>query len=279
MTDTAAGARALTADHYYAELTVRNRGLIPEAAQLALAKARVLIAGCGSTGGAAVDPLVRLGVRDFVLAEPGAYELNNLNRQHAHLDDLGRNKAEKAAGLVRAVNPHARAEVYPTGVRADNVRQLLDGVDVVIDGVDVTTRAGWRAKFLLHQEAARRGLPVVSGYDMSGTQFVRYYDYRVDRRPLAGRVTEEQLGAERVWDLLLRIIPRELVPEDLVQDIRAHGADAEYSVPQLVYTSHLFGVLAARYTVAVLAGLPVAAEVTVDVHGLVAAALPLKEER
>ncbi|GAA2117217.1 hypothetical protein GCM10009759_63430 [Kitasatospora saccharophila] len=278
MTETAAGARALTADDYYAELTVRNRGLIPESAQLALGKARVLIAGCGSTGGAAVEPLVRLGVQDFVLAEPGEYELNNLNRQHARLDDLGRNKADRAAGTIREVNPHARARVYGTGVQDDNVRELLDGVDVVIDGVDVTTLAGWRAKFLLHREAARRGVPVVSGYDMSGTQFVRYYDYRVDPAPLAGRVTEEHLGAERVWDLLLRIIPRELVPEDLVQDIRANGADTEYSIPQLVYTSHLFGVLAARYTVAVLAGWPVAAEVTVDVHGLVATGTAPKEE-
>ncbi|MFJ1702308.1 ThiF family adenylyltransferase [Kitasatospora sp. NPDC088346] len=270
MTDTPTSAEALTADDFYAELTTRNRGLIPESAQLALGKARVLVAGCGSTGGAAVEPLVRLGVRDFVLAEPGEYELNNLNRQHARLSDLGRNKAEVSAELARSVNPHARVEVHTDGVQEENVTALLDGVDVVVDGVDVTTIGGWRAKFQLHAEAARRGVPVVSGYDMSGTQFIRYYDYRQDPTPLAGRVTAGQLETEEVWDLLLRIIPRELVPLDLVEDIRAHRSDPDYSVPQLVYTSHLFGVLAARYTVAVLAGVPVRAELTVDVHALVA---------
>ncbi len=260
-----------TPDGFYAELTERNRGLIPQEAQVALGKARVLIAGCGSTGGAAVEPLVRLGVRDLVLAEPGDYELNNLNRQHARLSDLGRNKAEVAAEFVRAVNPHARAVVHPTGVQEDNVGELLEGVDIVIDGVDVTTIAGWRAKFLLHVEAARRGTPVVSGYDMSGTQFVRYYDYRQDPTPLAGLVTAEQLAVEEVWDLLLRIIPRDRVPLDLIADIRARRAEPDYSIPQLVYTSHLFGLLAARWTVAVLAGLPVRTELTLDIHALVAA--------
>ena len=259
-------------EDFYAEFTERNRGLISEAAQTALSKARVLVAGCGSTGGAAVDPLVRLGVRDFVLAEPGEYELNNLNRQHARLSDIGRNKAEVAAEFVTGVNPYAKAEVHRTGVQPDTIDALLDGVDVVIDGVDVTTIKGWQAKYLLHAEAARRQVPVVSGYDMSGTQFIRYYDYRKPLAPLAGKVTEEQLATEQVWDLLLRIIPRERVPMDLIEDIRAHRAEGEeYSVPQLVYTSHLFGVLASRYTVAVLAGLPVQEELTVDVHQLVGA--------
>jgi tRNA A37 threonylcarbamoyladenosine dehydratase len=58
------------ADTFYQSFTERNRGLISEQAQQALRQATVLIAGCGSTGGAAVQPLARLGIERFLLAEP-----------------------------------------------------------------------------------------------------------------------------------------------------------------------------------------------------------------
>lgn len=265
-------------DAFYAALTERNRGLIPAEVQRALASARVLVAGCGSTGGAAVEPLVRLGVQAFVLAEPGEYELNNLNRQHAVVADLGRNKAAVAADRVRAVNPYAVAEVAAEGVVPGNAAALLEGVAVVIDGVDVTTRAGWRAKHLLHAEAAARGVPVVSGYDMSGTQYVRCYRYTPGAEPLDGEVTAEQVEQEAIWDLLLRIVPREHVPADLIADIRAHRAEPEYSVPQLVYTSLLFGVLAARLTVEALSGSELPRSLVLDVHALAAASPATKDQ-
>jgi hypothetical protein len=257
------------ADAFYREFTERNRGLIPEAVQARLRTARVLVAGCGSTGGAAIEPLARLGVGGFVLTEPGTYELNNLNRQSATLADLDRNKADVGADRVRAINPYAQVVVDTAGVQADNAALLLDGVDAVVDGVDVTTAKGWQAKYTLHAEAARLRVPVVSGYDMSGTQHVRYYDYRVETEPLAGEVTEQDLATETLWNLLLRIIPREIVPADLIADITAHRGEAEYSVPQLVYASHLFGVIASRYVVEVLAGNPVRDTLTLDVHSLV----------
>jgi hypothetical protein len=259
----------MNVDEYYQALTERNRGLIPDETQRALRAATVLVAGCGSTGGAVIEPLARLGVGRFVLAEPGEYELNNLNRQSATYADIGRNKADVAAERVRAINPHAVTVVETDGVQLDTVSVLLDGVDVVVDGVDVTTAKGWSAKYALHAEAARRGCPVVSGYDMSGTQYVRYYDYRTGSVPLAGQVTEADVASETLWDLLLRVVPREIVPADLVADIRAHREEPEYSVPQLVYTSDLFGVLASRYVVEILTGNRVREEVTVDIHQLV----------
>lgn len=257
------------ADAYYTDLTERNRGLIPDAAQQRLRTGKVLVAGCGSTGGAAIEPLARLGVGAFVLTEPGTYELNNLNRQSANHTDIGRNKAEVGAERIKAIHPFAEVTVDTGGVQADNAALLLDGVDVVVDGVDVTTMKGWQAKYTLHVEAARLGIPVVSGYDMSGTQHLRYYDYRAGLEPLAGQVTEKDLADESLWNLLLRVIPREIVPADLIADITAHRGESEYSVPQLVYASHMFGVLASRYVVEILAGNPVRSELTVDVHSLV----------
>lgn len=257
---------------FYRAFTERNSGLISSSAQQALRESTILIAGCGSTGGAAVEPLVRLGIQQFVLAEPGEYELNNLNRQDADYGDIGRNKAVVAAERISRINPHAHVVVETAGVQPGNVEALVSGCDIVVDGVDVTTPGGWQAKLALHETAAALGRPVISGYDMSGTQYIRFYDYRRgDLRPLEGIVTAADLGSGTVWDLLRRIIPADVVPEDLRADVRANSDKPDYSVPQLVYTSMLFGVLTARYVVEILSGTPVRESVSVDVHGLVRA--------
>lgn len=116
-----------TQPDFYADLTRRNRGFVSDRAQSELSRARLLIAGCGSTGGAAVEPLVRLGAQNFVLADNGSFELNNLNRQHAVVTDIGSNKADVAAARVTAINPYAQVEVVPEGITEDNVARLVSG--------------------------------------------------------------------------------------------------------------------------------------------------------
>ncbi len=167
-------------DHYR-EMTRRNQPSLSREDQGALRAVRVLVAGCGSIGGAPVVPLVRLGVERFVLCEPGDYELNNLNRQAADMGDIGRNKAEVQADRARAINPEVEALVEPDGVTEDNVDWLVGTTDVIIDGVDVTEPAGIAAKRALHDEAWRQRRLVISGLDLGGTQVV--YALRLPRRP------------------------------------------------------------------------------------------------
>ncbi|HEX4831148.1 MAG TPA: ThiF family adenylyltransferase [Trebonia sp.] len=267
-------------DEFYRQFTARNEGLVPGPVQEALRVTPILVAGCGSTGGAAIEPLARLGAERFILAEPGRYDLTNLNRQRAAVADVGHNKAEVAARWLAQVNPHARAEVHATGIAPDapgrpgNALALVRGAGAVIDGVDVTTAGGWRAKYALHAAAATARRPVVSGYDLGGTQHVRYYDYPAGCPPLAGQVTEADVAAAArdggaLWPLLLRVVPRAVIPADLIADVRAGQGRPDYSAPQLAYTAQLFGVLAARYVVQILAGHPVRPHLTIDVHKLV----------
>ncbi|ARH92477.1 ThiF family adenylyltransferase [Streptomyces lydicus] len=252
---------------FYEEFTERNRGFISDRAQTELSHARILIAGCGSTGGAAVEPLTRLGVQDFVLVDVGEFELNNLNRQHAAFTDIGRHKAEVAARRVMEINPHARVEVVTDGITADNAQELVRRCSVVIDGVDVTERAGWRAKYRLHEAAARSRRPVLTGYDMAGTQYIRFYDYqKPGRRPFDGKITSAMVDRAVVWSLLFKAIPVRFIPLEMLRNAREHLGETDYSVPQLVYASLQFGALSARMTAEILAGEPVRRHVMVDVH-------------
>ncbi|MGR6964553.1 HesA/MoeB/ThiF family protein [Geodermatophilus sp. URMC 61] len=258
-----------TAPDPYDELTRRNRGFVPPASQQRLRAATVLVAGCGSTGGAAVEPLARLGVQSFLLADNGTYELNNLNRQSAGQADIGRNKAEVCARHVHEINPQARTRVATEGVQPGTVAAMVAACDVVIDGVDVTEPAGWRAKYALHEAAAALRRPVISGYDMAGTQYLRFYDYRPGGVPFDGAITAAQVGSRATWRLLRQVVPLRVVPVEMLESARAAVATGEESVSQLVYTSMLFGALASRMVVDVLDGRPVRRHTVVDAHAAV----------
>ena len=261
----------------YRELTTRNAGVIDAAAQERLRTATVLVAGCGSIGGAAVEPLARLGVRRFVLADPGLYELNNLNRQNATLADLGRNKAQVAAERIAAINPDTEVSVFQEGVTADGAATLTAGCDVVVDGVDVTTASGLRAKVVLHEHAAARRLPLFTGWDMAGAQYVRTYDYRRIRQPFDGRLTAEDVDRLELWKLLQRLVPARYVPLEMIEIAARNLDNPAFSFPQLVYAADLFGALSARLVVALLTGQRVREHIYIDLHQ--AARPPLERRR
>lgn len=264
---------SLDAD-FYAELTARNAGVIDQAAQEMLRTASVLIAGCGSIGGAAIEPLARLGIQHFIVADPGRYELNNLNRQNATISDIGRNKAEVAVERIRAVNPSCHVRVFQQGVAEETLEDLTGTCDVVVDGVDVTTMSGLRAKYLLHQEAARRRLPLITGWDMAGAQYVRYYDYRKVRRPFDGQVTFADLDRLGMWHLLKRMIPARYVPLEMIALATSNLKNPEFSFPQLVYAADLFGALSAHTVVQLLTDQPVRRHIYLDLHQAVRPAVP-----
>lgn len=245
-------ADSTQAAEFYAELTERNRGFISGPAQAGLARAVLLVAGCGSTGGAAVEPLARLGVQRFLLADLGRYELNNLNRQHAYLDEIGEAKAVVCARRIGRINPTATAEVVLEGITADNVDALVRRCDVVIDGVDVTEPQGWGAKFDLHEAAARAGRPVISGYDMAGTQYVRFYPYRAGDAPFAGAITRTDLEGADIWGLLRRVVPLRVVPPEMLELARGRVRTGEEGLPQVVYASLAFAAVASRIVVSLM---------------------------
>lgn len=248
----------------YNEQYSRNRPLINRSMQQRLRDGLVLVAGCGSTGGAAVEPLVRLGVSRIRLCEPGSFELSNLNRQSATRADLNSNKADVLRRRAVSINPDIACDVNTEGITSHNVYEMLRGVHVILDGVDVTTMEGWRAKYYLHEAASRLGIPVVVGYDMAGVQYIRTYQYRPGDRPFTGAITLEDLRKESHWALLRQVIPLKAMPVDLLKSLPA--IDQEDGFPQLAYTALLFGAAASRIVLCLLCGQPVAKDVVLDLH-------------
>jgi molybdopterin/thiamine biosynthesis adenylyltransferase len=138
----------------YEELTSRNIGVVTEDEQERIRALKVAVAGCGTIGAPMASFLARLGVGELRLADPEDFDASNINRQFgAYVDTVGVNKAEAVAAEVRRINPEVTVRTFPGGVAADSMAALLDGVDVVIDGLEFFAL---EIEMLLHREAARR---------------------------------------------------------------------------------------------------------------------------
>ena len=88
---------------------LRNATTIRPMEQARLARARVLVVGCGGLGGHMLEFLVRAGVGTILACDPDRFEPTNANRQLlASTEDIGRAKAEVACERAGRINPLVR---------------------------------------------------------------------------------------------------------------------------------------------------------------------------
>jgi len=129
--------------------------------------ARVLVAGCGGLGAESASLLARAGVGFLRVVDRDVVELSNLQRQ-ALFDEAdvreGLPKAIAAARRIGRVNADVAVEPVVADVGPGNVRSLLDGIDLVIDGFD-----SFEARFLLNDACVEKGLPWVYGACIAAT--------------------------------------------------------------------------------------------------------------
>ncbi len=163
----------------------RNRGLIDEVEQQLLATRCIAIPGLGGVGGIHTATFARLGIGRFHLADLDLFEEANFNRQFgASVDTVGRAKVEVMAEWVAKINPESEVVSFPEGIHAGNIDAFLDGVDLVVDGLDFFALD---ARRLLFREAAERGIYVITAgpigfscamlvFDPRGTTFDDYFD-------------------------------------------------------------------------------------------------------
>jgi molybdopterin/thiamine biosynthesis adenylyltransferase len=122
---------------------------------------KIGIAGCGGVGGVAVVTLARMGARRLHLADPGSFDLPDLNRQWcANTTTLGKNKARVYRDAVRDIDPFAEVRIWEEGIRPDNVDHFLEGVDLLVDCLDLAVPLSLRAQ--LCERAHRKGIFTVT---------------------------------------------------------------------------------------------------------------------
>lgn len=145
---------------FYDRAFIRHRGLIDEAEQEKLKNTRVAIPGMGGLGGLYAASLARTGIGGFTMADFDEFDVHNINRQYgAMASTVGKNKAETMAGIVSDISPAADVRVMNTAIDESNVDEFLDGVDIVMDALDVFAPY---ARRLIYAKAREKGIPVFS---------------------------------------------------------------------------------------------------------------------
>jgi molybdopterin/thiamine biosynthesis adenylyltransferase/rhodanese-related sulfurtransferase len=151
--------------------------LIPEIGaegQQKLLDARVLLLGAGGLGSPTALYLAAAGVGTLGLVDNDAVDLSNLQRQVIHSNDrIGTLKVDSAEESIRALNPDVRVVKYPVRLDASNIVEIIEGWDVIVDGVD-----NFPTRYLLNDATVRLKIPVVSasilGFDGQLSVFKPY---------------------------------------------------------------------------------------------------------
>jgi molybdopterin/thiamine biosynthesis adenylyltransferase len=160
----------LSAQERYARQTLFTG--IGAAGQERLSKARVLIVGCGALGSVLANNLARAGVGHLRIVDRDYVEGNNLQRQVLYEEDdvrQGMPKAIAAAERLRRINSLVTVEPHTTDVTAENIEELLEGVDVILDGTD-----NFETRYLLNDACLKANIPwiysgVIAAYGVTLT--------------------------------------------------------------------------------------------------------------
>lgn len=121
-------------DRYARHIVLREIG---GEGQRRLLEARIAVVGAGGIGAPAIQYLAAAGVGTLKVIDDDAVALDNLQRQVLFAtDDVGRPKTEVAGEVVARLNPDVRFLGVAARLGADNVAELLGGVDLVLDGSD-----------------------------------------------------------------------------------------------------------------------------------------------
>jgi tRNA threonylcarbamoyladenosine dehydratase len=144
-------------DEHYHRIFSRNSGLLIPEEQERLRRANIAVAGAGGVGGLLAERLIRLGVGNLRITDPGIFETSNLNRQFsATRNTLGQLKVESILSQIKDINPQARIQSNAWGIRTtSDAEELVEGSDLVIDEMDY---GAWKESVFLQRAARKRGL-------------------------------------------------------------------------------------------------------------------------
>jgi molybdopterin/thiamine biosynthesis adenylyltransferase/rhodanese-related sulfurtransferase len=135
--------------------------LVPEIGlegQTKLLEAKVLLLGAGGLGSPTALYLAAAGVGTLGIVDDDDVDLSNLQRQVIHTTDrIGTPKVDSAEEAIRAINPGVNVVKYKTRLDASNIMEIIQGYDVIVDGVD-----NFPTRYLLNDATVRLDIPVVS---------------------------------------------------------------------------------------------------------------------
>lgn len=132
---------------------------VGEVGQQKLLNKSVLLLGAGGLGSPAALYLAAAGVGHIGIIDMDEVDASNLQRQILHnMDRIGERKVESAKKTIQLLNPDVEVTTYDVRLGADNVLDIIDGYDVIVDGMD-----NFPTRYLVNDAALLKKIPVVHG--------------------------------------------------------------------------------------------------------------------
>ena len=130
-----------------------------EKGQQKLSNARVLVVGAGGLGCPALQYLTAAGVGTIGIIDDDVVALNNLHRQVLYsVHDIGFSKSERAADILRQLNPEIKIISYHERLTTQNALTLFDEFDIIIDGTD-----NFATRYMINDACVLLKKPLVYG--------------------------------------------------------------------------------------------------------------------
>lgn len=105
--------------------------------QEVVAQLSIAIVGCGGTGSAVAEQLVRMGARRLDLYDPDDVSSSNLTRLYgSRPPDVGRAKTAVVAEHLRAVAPETKIRTHASAITTESVARHLMDADVIFGCTD-----------------------------------------------------------------------------------------------------------------------------------------------
>ena len=132
---------------------------IGEIGQKKLQNASVLVVGCGGLGSSIAVHLAASGIGKLYLVDFDTIAISNLHRQVFYsLSDIGKSKAETLTSFIKERAPFTEVSFTNNSITKDNVFELIDQVDIVVDGTDSLP-----TKYLLNDACVIKNKPLIYG--------------------------------------------------------------------------------------------------------------------
>lgn len=147
-----------TQSRYQRQIAVPQIG---SAGQERLRAARVLVLGCGALGTVIAETLTRAGIGGLRLVDRDFVEWTNLQRQVLFTEADAATptpKAIAASKYLQAINSEVTLEPVVAHAEARNIRELADGMDLILDGAD-----NFALRYLVNDYAVAHHTPWIYG--------------------------------------------------------------------------------------------------------------------
>ena len=145
----------------------------------------IAVVGCGGTGSAVIEQLVRLGVRHIQVFDPDTLTESNITRVYgSYPGDIGKPKVDVISAHARHIAPDAEVLATQKAITVEPVAKLLLDADVIFGCTDDNS-----GRLILSRIASYMLTPVID----CGVLLTSDYDGRLDG--IYGRVTILAPGA------------------------------------------------------------------------------------